>query len=156
MFSCTQKAWVNYERHLSDIKKFQHWEKFTIIYQQLDATVYFSLCDTETHVHRVGGFCIEHQIHTTLPVIGFSRIQDWALQVTKRLKARDKNCSKWYLNTMITETPVSDNLTFGITLWWGNRLEHDQVECSLCSTLSSIDSILYLFSPSTFTEAFHS
>lgn len=56
MFSCAQKPLVNYERHLSDIKKFQHWKKFTVIYQRLEATMYFSLCDMETHVHEWVGF----------------------------------------------------------------------------------------------------
>lgn len=30
------------------LEKFQCWEKFTIIYQQLEATMYFPLCDMET------------------------------------------------------------------------------------------------------------
>lgn len=55
---------MNYERHLSDIKEFQHWKKFTIIYQKLEATMYFSLCDMETHVQRVGG-CL-YNIKSTL------------------------------------------------------------------------------------------
>lgn len=57
--------------------------------------------------------------HTRLLVIGFSQIQDRALQVIKHLKARNKNHSKCYLNTMKTETPISDNLTASIALWWG-------------------------------------
>lgn len=102
------------------LEKFQHWKKFTIIYQLLEATMYFSLCDMETHVQWVGGFLVQHQTHTVLPVIGFSwRIQDRALKIIKHLKSRHKNHSKWYLNpTMTTEAPVSDNLTCGITLWW--------------------------------------
>lgn len=50
MFSYTQKALVNYERHLSDIRKIPTLEKFITIYQRLEATMYFSLCDMETHV----------------------------------------------------------------------------------------------------------
>jgi len=38
------------------LEKFQHWKKFTIIYQRLEATMYFSLCDMETHVHEWVGF----------------------------------------------------------------------------------------------------
>lgn len=62
------------------LEKFQRWKKFTIIYQRLEATVYFSLCDMETHVRWVGGFLVQHETHTGPRVIGFSRIQDRALQ----------------------------------------------------------------------------
>lgn len=122
MFSCTQKALVNYERHLSDIRKIPTLKKFTTIYQKLEATMYFSLCDMETHVQWVGGFLVQHQTHTVLLVIGFSWIQDSAFQVTEHLKARNKTHSKWSLNpTMTTETLIPVNLTFGITLWWGQQ-----------------------------------
>lgn len=102
------------------LEKFRCWKKFTIIYQQLEATMYFSLCDMETHVRWVGGFLVQHETRTIPLVIGFSRIQDRALRVIKHLKARNRNHSKWHLNpTMITETAISDNLSFGITFWWG-------------------------------------
>ena len=32
------------------LEKFQRWKKFTTIYQRLESTMYFSLCDMETHV----------------------------------------------------------------------------------------------------------
>lgn len=54
------------------LEKFQGWEKFTIIYQRLEATTYFSLCDMETHVQRVGGFLVQHQTHTS-PVSNWSQ-----------------------------------------------------------------------------------
>lgn len=82
--------------------------------------MYFSLCDMETHVQWVGEFLVQHQIHTILLVIEFSQMQDRALQVIEYLKVTNKNHFKWYLNTtMIIETLISDNLTFGIALWWG-------------------------------------
>lgn len=45
-----KKASVNYERHLSDIRKIPVLGKIYHHLSEAEATMYFSLCDTETHV----------------------------------------------------------------------------------------------------------
>lgn len=85
-----KKLWWIMKDIYQTLEKFQCWKKLTIIYQRLEATMYFSLCDMETHVQWVGGFLIQHQTHTIPLVIGFSRIQNSAPQVIEHLTARNK------------------------------------------------------------------
>lgn len=70
-----KKTSVNYERHLSDIRKIPVLRrKHAIIYQRLDAMMYFSLCNMETHVDEWVAFWFASKLTLFLRVLGFSQL----------------------------------------------------------------------------------
>lgn len=134
----SKKLWWIMKDIYQTLEKFQGWEKFTIIYQRLEATTYFSLCATETHVQWVGGFLVQHQTHT-------SPMSNWS-----------QPGAKWFvldielgnLDPEITPVviPIMHSGIQHSTIIRKNRLEHNPVKCFTRPTSDITDSILNMFS----------